>query len=1438
MKQNFKLILIVLLMGFMVTAASFAYWTWYSPVNKNIVFNTAAGLSDYVIYDEGESKFVGDFQVGSSYLNGIHSTVSISKSDKAINTELYATVNMTIDEIGEVMKVSNALKWTITTGDSDEENPVILNSGTFYGKNKDDVVRLYSPIVLTTDIQKFTVWLWLDEAENPSEELTGETVDVRIWTQIDQALSGEFSVTELSASYQVINATVVNSDANIVSYAVTRSNIEPTEWVDIEVGNVSNLYKFNYVAEELGVYYVWFKDSNGKTVARSVTVTEIDTNVPVVTIKAIKKDTDIAVVSDTWSNKGLNFIFETSGLEDIDIYYCMDESNTCEPSSDTGVTKPNLLVTDYNQEEGTYYVRYKSVSVNGNESELLSYNAKVGLSRPDGEVTVTFDGTNVIVTLSIIDPLVPVNPVYGWKISNDDKCDSSVVGFQDSSDNPYVFDLTDKVAGGYYVCVKVTDSAASTYYYLSDLINTSSSYDYTGNYQLFTAPSDGYYQLEVWGAEGFTSGGTGGYGGYSTGIVELSKDEKLYIYVGGTGVETTGGYNGGGAGSANASSGSAYKIGGGGGGASDIRLFESIPTEDDLVWNSTLGLNSRIIVAGGGGGGAYIDANYSGGNGGGFQGNSGTGRSISPSGGTQTTGNLLGVGQNGLTANSGYSWGESGRGGGGGGYYGGNASQTGANGIAGGGGGSGYIASDMVLSGATLLKHMTCYNCETSDYYTTRTESTSVNVSDVATSDYAKTGNGAAKISYLGNNILIDKAAPTGSLSLSLGDTTIDATLTVSDVSGLYSKYGWRLSTDSTCDSSVTGFTDSENLTYTFTSYDMGTNYICVRTMDNVGNIGYISSSIEIDHAFYSYTGDYQMFTAPESGYYQIEAWGAQGGSYNSAYYGGYGGYSTGVVQLTKDENIYIYAGGAGTVSNGSLVDGGYNGGGDALARSTSYWMSSGGGATHVATVSGLLSELSSQTDKILIVAGGGGGSGYYSNQGSVGGGGGGYVGVVPSSTCDGCGTRTAGSQTAGGQGRAGTGSFGQGKSAVSGSYAVGGGGGYYGGAGDTYEWGASGGSGYIANETLISFLSVTKHMTCYGCSTSTSVSTRTNSTTNVSSVAISDYAKSGNGAVKITNLNIEYVNYSYDNNGGSGCTGTYTAVVGDTYGELCQPIRADYVFAGWYSNGKKITSSTIVDTNENHTLTASWAEGINPIISYSCANGSAGSSPYDLEYGGNCTVINDEDGNWRVKLLSTGTNTLTLRKTTAVDVFLVGGGGGSGAVTYNVNYSSAGGAGGYTTTQKNVILDGGTSYSVTVGGGGAPVYGTAYSGGASSIVVGDTTYSAAGGGGGTGSSWYASASGYGASYTYGGSGGSGGGGVGYTGQDPTSGGSYGNNGAGGYGGTGQGTTTCEFGEGTTSGCDKGDEYAYSGGGAGGAAVSDLDCCDGGSGIVIIRNKR
>lgn len=125
-----------------------------------------------------------------------------------------------------------------------------------------------------------------------------------------------------------------------------------------------------------------------------------------------------------------------------------------------------------------------------------------------------------------------------------------------------------------------------------------------------------------------------------------------------------------------------------------------------------------------------------------------------------------------------------------------------------------------------------------------------------------------------------------------------------------------------------------------------------------------------------------EAFTVPETGTYQLEVWGASGGSLGGT--AGNGGYATAKLTLTYNSTIYVVVGSAGNSYNG-----GYNGGGnggESTGVEGSQSGAGGGGATHIATATGTLETLRTQQSSILIVAGGGGGTGV-EGIGGVGGG-------------------------------------------------------------------------------------------------------------------------------------------------------------------------------------------------------------------------------------------------------------------------------------------------------------------------------------------------------------------------------------------------------------------------------------------------------------------
>ena len=172
---------------------------------------------------------------------------------------------------------------------------------------------------------------------------------------------------------------------------------------------------------------------------------------------------------------------------------------------------------------------------------------------------------------------------------------------------------------------------------LSDVIpnvNSSARFNYSGNYQTFTAVRSGNYRIQLWGASGGQyagpngTTGVGGRGGYTSGTVYLTECTTLYVYVGNR-INTMGTtpFNGGGAGR-DLSSSSWYSAAGGG--ATDVRFWGdncNPPTGSQLNWNNATGLNHRIMVAAGGGGGSiywhYSTQVLTGGYGGGLNGGNG-----------------------------------------------------------------------------------------------------------------------------------------------------------------------------------------------------------------------------------------------------------------------------------------------------------------------------------------------------------------------------------------------------------------------------------------------------------------------------------------------------------------------------------------------------------------------------------------------------------------------------------------------------------------------------------------------------------------------------------------------------------------------------------------------------------------------------------------------
>jgi len=212
-------------------------------------------------------------------------------------------------------------------------------------------------------------------------------------------------------------------------------------------------------------------------------------------------------------------------------------------------------------------------------------------------------------------------------------------------------------------------------------------------------------------------------------------------------------------------------------------------------------------------------------------------------------------------------------------------------------------------------------------------------------------------------------------------------------------------------------------------------------------------------------------------GVYLLQLHGAAGGD-GSGGLGGKGGYSTGSIVVTSQTTFYVFVGGKGasnTGSSGTIVDGGFNGGGTGKVGVLELRTGGGGGATDIRNGTKQL------IDRIIVAGGGGGGSGHNTGTSSEYGGDGGgeegesgglgpyqYPGSGGTQSSSGTNPRCStcnGISNVGGPGYSG------------GSTGGGGGGGYYGGAGGLYT-GGGGGSGYIGGITSEAYERLTSNST------------------------------------------------------------------------------------------------------------------------------------------------------------------------------------------------------------------------------------------------------------------------------------------------------------------------------------------------------------------------
>lgn len=168
-----------------------------------------------------------------------------------------------------------------------------------------------------------------------------------------------------------------------------------------------------------------------------------------------------------------------------------------------------------------------------------------------------------------------------------------------------------------------------------------------------------------------------------------------------------------------------------------------------------------------------------------------------------------------------------------------------------------------------------------------------------------------------------------------------------------------------------TGAVGTDSGVYTIT-YNLTVNGTVVSTKQRTVSVIKTISNFD-------FTNNVQTYTVPIKGTYQIELWGAQGGSNVGT--GGKGAYTSGTLILNANEKLYVYVGNQPTYSSGSCLSSNAN---SSFNGYQSGSCTGGGGATDVRLTSGAWNNAAGLRSRIMVAAGGGGA--YYTGTGGYGG--------------------------------------------------------------------------------------------------------------------------------------------------------------------------------------------------------------------------------------------------------------------------------------------------------------------------------------------------------------------------------------------------------------------------------------------------------------------
>lgn len=282
--KSFIVTLIILLSLLVVTAGTYAWFTWSSTENTSVTMSI--GKASDVLFKTGNDISTNNLSPVFNYTDGEKTSFSIINRDTT-GTSLKYTINLNITTILDELK-SNSLKYKLLQGSN------VVNEGNFSTATNNSTITMYSN-KLSVGTTNFTFYLYIDGNEENDLDMMNKSITGTITVSVEEKETLAEYITNLYTSAE--KTTVTN---NNITY-----NYDTTNYLMKDIGG--NIRYYGASPNN----YIYFNCSDYSNQSSSTCETWRIIGVFDGKVKLIRNE---SIGAYSWDNKDIDSTWETASL--------------------------------------------------------------------------------------------------------------------------------------------------------------------------------------------------------------------------------------------------------------------------------------------------------------------------------------------------------------------------------------------------------------------------------------------------------------------------------------------------------------------------------------------------------------------------------------------------------------------------------------------------------------------------------------------------------------------------------------------------------------------------------------------------------------------------------------------------------------------------------------------------------------------------------------------------------------------------------------------------------------------------------------------------------------------------------------------------------------------------------------------------------------------